>query len=58
MNRQNAECPVCGTLLHFTGDLMVSELVDCTDCGSELEIENTSPLVLIEAPAEEEDWGE
>ena len=58
MNNHNGECPVCGARLNFTEELVMNELVDCPDCGTELEVENTNPPLLIEAPTEEEDWGE
>ncbi len=37
----------------FTG-----EIIDCSDCGAELEVTNLAPLTLALAPEIEEDWGE
>jgi alpha-aminoadipate/glutamate carrier protein LysW len=34
------------------------EILDCPDCGVELEVRSVSPLVLALAPTVEEDWGE
>jgi alpha-aminoadipate carrier protein LysW len=34
------------------------EILDCPDCGAELEVRSVSPLVLALAPQVEEDWGE
>ena len=34
------------------------EIIDCPDCGAELEVAETEPLEYIEAPELEEDWGE
>jgi len=34
------------------------ELLECVDCGSELEITGTDPVTLEEAPEAEEDWGQ
>lgn len=53
------ECPVCGGDVDAAADVIVGELLDCDDCGSELEVTELSPgLVLIEAPMSAEDWGE
>jgi alpha-aminoadipate carrier protein LysW len=37
---------------------MAGEIVQCADCGTELEVKSPQPLELAVAPAEEEDWGE
>ena len=34
------------------------EIIDCGDCGAELEVADREPLEYIEAPELEEDWGE
>lgn len=34
------------------------EILDCPDCGAELEVRSVNPLVLALAPTVEEDWGE
>lgn len=55
----SSECVVCGAeLILSSDDLDISELLECYECGTELEVQSVSPLVLIEAPSEGEDWGE
>ncbi len=56
----NAKCITCEAPLSIASDTEVGELILCTDCGAELEIESmTSDQVnLVEAPEEEEDWGQ
>lgn len=54
----SAECPVCGSKIELKPDTIVSELLTCPDCGTELEVVKIDPIQLIEAPHEEEDWGE
>jgi len=53
-----AECPVCGAEVPLNDDTVASELMECPDCGTELEVLDTDPLTLGEAPESEEDWGE
>ena len=53
------ECPVCGGGVDVAGDVLLGELLDCGDCGSELEVRGVQPAVeLREAPMSAEDWGE
>lgn len=52
------ECPVCGAEITLADDTVVGELIECIDCGTELEVVDIDPVVLAEAPQEEEDWGE
>jgi len=56
--RIEIECPVCGNEWEPIDSLVVGELLDCGDCGCELEVSNLAPLQINEAPQEEEDWGE
>ncbi|MDZ7701073.1 MAG: lysine biosynthesis protein LysW [Halobacteriales archaeon] len=53
-----AECIECGADVALADDTEVGEIVDCTTCGTELEVIGTSPPVLERAPELEEDWGE
>lgn len=53
-----SECPVCGAELKLAADVVPGELIECADCGTELEVESVDPVLVAEAPTEEEDWGE
>lgn len=53
-----AECPVCGAEVEIKEGTVKGELLECNECGSELEVTQTDPVILAEAPQEEEDWGE
>ncbi len=54
-----ASCPVCGAEINLT-DPVVREVVECSDCGTELEVVeiNNDKIVLAEAELEGEDWGQ
>ena len=54
----SGECLVCGADIPLGTGIVPGELVDCGDCGTELEITQVDPLVFQEAPQAEEDWGE
>lgn len=51
------KCPECDAGLSL-GDPERGEIVECVDCGAELEVMSTDPIRLELAPEEEEDWGE
>jgi alpha-aminoadipate carrier protein LysW len=53
-----AACPVCEADVPLECDVVMGELIECPECGSELEVVSLDPLELDEAPEEEEDWGE
>ncbi len=53
-----APCPVCEAQVDLSMEVLVHELVDCSECATELEIASLEPPALREAPTEEEDWGE
>ena len=53
-----AECPLCGANLELNKNTEKGELLECHECGTELEVTGTNPFTLTEAPKEEEDWGE
>ena len=53
-----AECPECAATVTLSGNVERGEIVQCADCGAELEVTSVSPLELELAPDEEEDWGE
>lgn len=52
------ECVVCGGDVELEGGTLQGELIDCPDCGSELEVASVAPFALREAPQEAEDWGQ
>jgi len=52
------ECPVCGGDVLLDSDIVLGELLECPDCGTELVVVAVDPPKLDEAPQTEEDWGE
>ncbi|CAM2005185.1 lysine biosynthesis protein LysW [Acanthopleuribacter pedis] len=52
------ECVVCGADVELDGTTLQGELIDCDDCGCELEVASVAPFTLREAPQEAEDWGQ
>lgn len=52
------DCPVCDAEVQLSEDPVEGELMECADCGCELELLSLDPVVLSEAPDAEEDWGE
>ena len=53
-----AECPVCGADVNKSPDTVQGELIECPDCGTELEVTALEPFAIAEAPKAEEDWGQ
>ncbi|PON16979.1 lysine biosynthesis protein LysW [Candidatus Entotheonella serta] len=53
-----AKCPECGADIVEEPSFEEGEIIDCEDCGVELEVVGVEPLELGLAPEEEEDWGE
>ena len=51
------ECPECAGAITLT-DPEKGEIVECAECGTELEVVGVNPVQLGLAPEEEEDWGE
>ena len=56
-NTVTANCTECDARITASVALP-GEILDCADCGAELEVRSVTPLVLALAPAVEEDWGE
>jgi alpha-aminoadipate/glutamate carrier protein LysW len=52
-----AECTECAAPLTVAAALP-GEILECGDCGAELEVRSINPLVVALAPEVEEDWGE
>lgn len=51
------ECPECFGEIELN-DVMQNEIVQCSECGVDLEIIALEPVTLELAPEEDEDWGE
>lgn len=54
---QTLACTECDGQLNAAPTL-VGEILDCDDCGAELEVTSLAPLTIALAPEIEEDWGE
>ncbi|TVQ32315.1 MAG: lysine biosynthesis protein LysW [Phycisphaeraceae bacterium] len=52
------ECPECAAGAELRPDAMAGEVLQCPDCGVELEVISVSPPQVELAPTVEEDWGE
>ena len=53
-----APCPMCAAEIELAPGTEKSEILECAECGAELEVESVTPPKLVQAPEEEEDWGE
>lgn len=53
----SVECTECAGAIPANVALP-GEILDCPDCGAELEVRSVRPLVIALAPQVEEDWGE
>ena len=51
-------CPECDRDVTVGEPVRLSQIVECPDCNSELEVVATEPVMLALAPEPEEDWGE
>lgn len=58
MAQTTVECPECAATVPLPADVVEGEIVQCPECGVELEIVSLDPLEVDLAPEEEEDWGE
>ena len=56
-NTAAPECTECAAAIPAVPTLP-GEILDCPECGAELEVRSLQPLVLALAPRVEEDWGE
>lgn len=56
------DCPECEAKVPYTSKSnkppIVGEIINCPDCGAELEVLSVNPPKLALAPEVEEDWGE
>ena len=51
-------CPECEAAITLGADVIKGEILECPDCGVELEVVSLAPPALDLAPEEEEDWGQ
>jgi alpha-aminoadipate carrier protein LysW len=58
MTASYAPCPVCDAEVPVPPNPVLSELLVCESCSVALEVRALDPVVLDEAPQEEEDWGQ
>ncbi|WP_329454047.1 lysine biosynthesis protein LysW [Streptomyces sp. NBC_01497] len=58
MTTATQTCPECDGPLKVDDSVSASEVIECPECRSELEVVTTRPLLLAVAPEVEEDWGE
>jgi alpha-aminoadipate carrier protein LysW len=55
---EQTTCPQCAAPIELAPDTIQGEILQCPDCGVELEVMSLDPLSLDLAPEVEEDWGE
>ena len=53
-----ATCTECEAEITLAPSTEVGEIIQCPDCGLDLEVISVDPAELAPAPEEEEDWGE
>ncbi len=53
-----ASCTECEAAIQLDPSTEVGEIIQCPDCGMDLEVRSIDPPELAPAPEEEEDWGE
>jgi alpha-aminoadipate carrier protein LysW len=54
----NVTCVECVAELELASDVVVNEIIVCSDCGVDLEVTSLDPATVELAPMVEEDWGE
>lgn len=54
----SARCSECEADIALDAQTVVNEILECSQCGLELEVVTLDPPTLQEAPEVEEDWGE
>ncbi len=52
------KCIICDGVIVLSKGTEKSEIIECSECGSELEIISINPIKLDVAPKPGEDWGE
>jgi alpha-aminoadipate carrier protein LysW len=53
-------CPDCEAEIEIPDDVMVGEIIECEDCGLEVEVEKIegNQVEIQRLSIEKEDWGE
>jgi alpha-aminoadipate carrier protein LysW len=51
-------CPECAAPIELAPDTIQGEILQCPECGVELEVMSLDPVTVELAPEVEEDWGE
>ena len=54
---QNTQCPVCDSDVVIEDEAYEGDLLDCANCGAELEITSLRPLTINEVKQEDENDG-
>ena len=54
----NIKCLSCQSEVLLKENILLGEVVNCSDCGTDFEVIQTQPLQLGALPEIEEDWGE
>jgi alpha-aminoadipate carrier protein LysW len=55
---EQTTCPQCAAPIELAPDTIQGEILQCPDCGVELEVMSLDPISVDLAPEVEEDWGE
>ena len=50
-----AFCPECRTAIDIEDDVEEGQMMDCPECGAELQVVNTNPVELESISSEEEE---
>ncbi|HID91058.1 TPA: lysine biosynthesis protein LysW [Candidatus Bathyarchaeota archaeon] len=55
-----AKCPLCDARINIPSDVVEGEIIDCPECGLELEVASITcqGVELRQAEIEGEDWGQ
>jgi alpha-aminoadipate carrier protein LysW len=53
-----ARCTECEAEITLDPSTETGEIIQCPDCGMDLEVMSVEPPEVAPAPEEEEDWGE
>lgn len=55
---QTSKCPVCQSDIIVDDEAFEGDLVDCTNCDTQLEIISLRPVQLSAVNNEEDDWND